>query len=133
MNTELEVRQKAIHMWRSRRTVKEIVKECERSERWFYKWRARYEQEGWQGLKSQSKAPKKHGTKYTTRMRQVIIETRSELEAGTALGTELKYIGGQAIRTELRGKKLHKTPSRTTIERIVRQAGMTNKKSQRLR
>lgn len=128
MDTELELRQKAIHMWRSGHKVKEIVKECERSERWVYKWRERYEQSGWQGLKSQSKAAKKHGTKYTERMRQVIIETRSELEAGTALGSQLKYIGGQAVRTELKSKKLHRLPSRSTIERVVREAGMTRNK-----
>ena len=128
METELEVRQKAIHMWRSGRSVKEIVKECERSERWVYKWRARYEQTGWAGLLSQSKAPQKHGTKYTARMRQVIVETRSKLEAGTALGSNLKYIGAQAVRTELKGKKLHRTPSRSTIERVVREAGMTRSK-----
>ena len=116
MKTELEVRQKAIHMWRSGHRVAEIIQECERSERWFYKWRGRYEQSGWSGLISQSKAPKKHGTKYSPRMRQVIIETRSKLEAGKALSTELK------------GKKLAKIPSRATIERVVGEAEMTRSK-----
>ena len=58
----------------------------------------------------------------------MIIETRSELEAGTALGSKLKYIGARAIRTELKGKKLHKTPSRATIERVVKEAEMTRSK-----
>jgi transposase InsO family protein len=128
MSTEMARRQKSIHLWKSGHKMKEIVKKCERSERWVYKWRARYEELGWAGLQSQSKAPRKHGTKYSDRIRAVIIETRSELEAGQALGTQLKYIGAPAIRTELKGKKLKRTPSRATIERVLREGDMTNKK-----
>ena len=106
----------------------EIKAECKRSERWIYKWRKRYKQSGWAGLHSQSTAPKKHGTRYSDRMRQVIQEARSKLEAGQASTTELKYVGGQAIRTELKGKKLRKMPSRATIERVIGEAKMSRPK-----
>lgn len=131
MDTELERRQKAIHMWRSGHSMAEIKAECKRSERWIYKWRKRYKQSGWAGLHSQSTAPKKHGTRYSDRMRQVIQEARSKLEAGQASTTELKYVGGQAIRTELKGKKLRKMPSRATIERVIGEAKMSRPKERR--
>ena len=128
METEQERREKAIHLLRSGHEVSKVASACERSERWVYKWQERYKQSGWTGLISQSKAPKKHGNKYTDRMRQVIKETRSELEAGTALGSKLKYVGSQAIRTELKAKKLQRVPSRSTIERVLREAKMTRAK-----
>ena len=81
MDTELQRREKAIHLLRSGHSVAEVARKSERSTDWMYKWRKRYEQSGWSGLQSQSKAPRKHGKSYSKRIRQVIIETRSELEA----------------------------------------------------
>lgn len=125
MDTEQGVREKAIHLLRSGSRVAEAATACGRSERWVYKWQARYEAEGWAGLASQSRAPKRHGGKLPQGMERAIRRVRSELEAEAASGQGLKYIGAQAIRTRLKQKRLKRVPSCSTIERVLKQAGMT--------
>ncbi len=125
MNIEKSVREKAIHMLRSGSSVPEVAAACGRSKRWVYKWQSRYEAEGWAGLESQSRAPKKHGRKLTKALKRAILRARSELEAEAASGEGLKYIGAQAIRTRLKKKRLKRIPSCPTIERVLSRAGMT--------
>ncbi len=132
MDTEKNAREKAIHLLRSGSNVQEVAQLCGRSERWVYKWQARYEADGWAGLESQSRAPKKHGRKLTKAMRRTILRTRSELEAEAASGQGLKYIGARAIRTRLKKKRLRWIPSCPTIERILSQAGMTRPQEPRI-
>ncbi len=132
MDTEKNAREKAIHLLRSGSNVQEVAKACGHSERWVYKWQARYEADGWAGLESQSRAPKKHGRKLTKVMRRTILRTRSELEAEAASGQGLKYIGARAIRTRLKKKRLRWIPSCPTIERILSQAGMTRPQEPRI-
>ncbi|HIC73042.1 MAG TPA: transposase [Alphaproteobacteria bacterium] len=132
MDTEKNAREKAVHMLRSGSNVQEVAKACGRSKRWVYKWQARYQAEGWAGLESQSRAPQKHGRKLTKAMRRSILRARSELEAETASGQGLKYIGSRAIRTRLKKKRLRWIPSCPTIERVLSQAGMTRPQEPRI-
>ena len=101
MSQEIDRRQKAIHLLRSGSSVQEVAETCERSRSWVYKWQSRYVSEGWEGLQSQSRAPKRHGRKLSRRMGKAILRIRSELEAEAASDKGLKYIGPQAIRTRL--------------------------------
>jgi transposase len=125
VDTEKDAREKAIHMLRSGSTVETVAKACGRSKRWVYKWQARYKADGWTGLESQSRVPKKHGRKLTKAMKSAILRTRSELEAEAARGQGLKYVGARAVRTRLKKKRLRWIPSCPTIERVLSQAGMT--------
>ena len=61
MQTEKELREKAIHLLRSGSSIQEVALACNRSKKWVYKWHARFESEGYAGLSGHSKAPKKHG------------------------------------------------------------------------
>ena len=125
MDTEQSAREMAIHMLRSGSCVQEVAQACQRSKRWVYKWRKRYEAEEWAGIESQSRAPKKHGRKLTKAMECAILRARSELEAEAASGNGLKYVGARAVRTRLKKKRLRRIPSCSTIERVLSQAGMT--------
>jgi transposase InsO family protein len=125
MSTLLEERQAAIHLLRAGYSVDQVAQQLNRTPRWVRKWRKRFEAEGWQGLAGRSQAPKAHGKRWPEHVRQLVAQTRSELEAAAALGTGLKYIGGIAIRTRLKAKLNGALPSVPTIERILREKEMT--------
>jgi transposase InsO family protein len=125
MPTIREDRYTAIHLLRAGHSVEQVAKQLKRTPQWVRKWRKRYENEDWQGLASQSRAPKKHGRRLPESVRQLVAQTRSELEAEAALGTGLKYIGARAIRTRLQDKPNALRPSVATIERILREKEMS--------
>jgi UDP-N-acetylglucosamine enolpyruvyl transferase len=58
-------------------------------------------------------------------MRREIRKARSELEAEAEKPGELTYISAPAVRARLDRKKLKPLPSISSIERVLRQAGMT--------
>lgn len=118
-------RKTAIHLLRSGYTTREVASKCQRSSAWVRKWRRRYETEGWSGLAGHSQAPKRHGQKISASTKRAILRVRSELEADAASGKGLKYIGSRAVRTRLKQKRLKRVPSRATIERVLRAAGVT--------
>lgn len=119
----------AIMQLRKGKTMAEVAKTLNRSLGWVCKWKQRYEEDGWQGLKDRSRAPTKHGNQLPTAVKKAIIQARLEVEADAMLGKGLKYIGGQAIRTRLKQQKVTPLPSVPTIERVIRAAGMTKAKS----
>jgi len=115
MATIQEERLTAIHLIRAGHSPKEVANQLGRTTQWVGKWWHRYEVESWQGLGDRSRAPKKHGKRIATEVRDMIIQTRSELEAEAALGQGLKYIGGRAVRTRLKDKRVKPLPSLSTI------------------
>ncbi len=119
----------AIHLLRSGSSVKEVATELDRSVFWVYKWQERFEQKGWAGLQSQSRAPKQHGRRLTPEVQQAIVQTRSELESEAAEDEGLKYIGGPAVLACLNRKKVQPLPSLASIERVLRAFGMTKAKA----
>jgi transposase len=121
-------RKRAVMQLKQGKTVKEVASSLERHKNWVGKWRKRFEEEGYQGLRSRSRRPKKHGRKLAPKIREAIIETRLEIEAAVGLGEGLKYIGGMAVRTKLKAKKIKPLPSVPTIERVLREAGLTKPK-----
>jgi transposase InsO family protein len=126
-------RESAIHLLRSGQSVQRVAESLHRSERWVRKWRARFRAEGWAGLKDRSRRPHRLVRQTPEAQKQAIREARSELEAEAARGEGLKYIGGQAVRTRLKEKGIQPLPSKATIARVLRAAGMTRpwKRSQK--
>ena len=119
----------AIMQLRKGKTMTEVAKILNRSLGWVSKWKQRYENGGWTGLKDRSRAPTKHGNRLPTDIKESILQARLELEVNAELGEGLKYIGGQAIRTRLKQQKVIPLPSVPTIERVISAAGMTKPKS----
>jgi transposase InsO family protein len=125
MSTLLEERHTAIHLLRADHSVAEVAQQLDRTPRWVRKWRKRFEEEGWRGLKDRSHAPHTHGTRLSDSIRQAVVQARSELEAEAERGSGLKYIGGMAVRTRLRAKHVRPLPSVPTIERVLHEKEMT--------
>jgi len=123
--TLLEERKSAIHLLRSGQNAKAVAKELGRTPRWVRKWRKRYQSEGWDGLHSRSRRPHHFARQISETTKEAIKKARSELEAEASEGKGLKYIGGQAIRTRLKDEKVSPLPSISSIERVIRSAGMT--------
>lgn len=121
----LDERKSAIHLLRAGKSVSETASELKRSQPWVRKWRKRYQQGVWAGLKSRSCRPHHIARKISQDVKAAIRIARSELEAEASLGKGLKYIGGQAIRTRLKERGIAPLPSIPTIERVIRSAGMT--------
>lgn len=118
-------RETAIHLLQSGLSIQEVARKCKRSSAWVRKWNSRFKAKGWAGLQGESKAPQRHGRQFSLATRRAILRARSELEAEAARAKGLKYIGARAVRTRLKQKRLKKVPSRSTIERVLQEAGMT--------
>jgi transposase/transposase InsO family protein len=118
-------RQAFIHLVRSGKTVSQAAQELGRSRSWGYKWKARYEQEGWAGVKERSRAPRRVARQTLTTVRQEIVRVRSMLEAEAQEPDQLGYIGAPAIYARLQSSGLQPLPGLSTIERLLRRAGMT--------
>jgi transposase InsO family protein len=130
MKTDLFTERKlAVMQLRQGKTMTEVARSLNRSLGWVSKWNRRYAEGSWTGLKEKSRAPIQHGNQLTSAIKEAVCQARLELEAEAELGVGLKYIGGQAIRTRLRQKKVTPLPSVATIERVIRQAGLTRPKA----
>lgn len=127
MGTKVDDRQRQafIHLVRSGRTVSQAAQELGRARSWGYKWQGRYEQEGWAGVKARSRAPCHVARQTAAVVRQEIVRVRSELEVEAQESDKLGYIGGHAIYGRLQSSGIQPLPGVSTIERILRQAGMT--------
>jgi len=125
-------RRMAVHLLRKGEKVENIASELERSEVWVRKWWKRYRQEGYRGLQDRSRTPKNHGRKLSEEMVTTVCLARSELEAEKELGIGLKYIGALAVRTRLKKWRVTPLPSKASIERILREHKLTNKKGKKM-
>ena len=72
-------RETAIHLLRSGLAVREAAQQLKRSESWVYKWKKRFDEEGWAGLADRSRAPHHVANKLPEKTRRAIRQARSEL------------------------------------------------------
>lgn len=128
MTTLAEDRYTAIHLLRAGHSTAEVAKLLQRTDRWVRKWYRRFREEGWGGLQERSRVPHQLPRRLSEAIRQDVVQARSELEAEAARSDQLKYIGGPAVRTRLKAKKLPTLPSVPTIERILREKKLTRQK-----
>ena len=106
MKTESEAeRRTAIHLLRSGKMPKEVANDVGYSPAWVRKWRQRFQEAGWEGLQSRSRAPKHSPGQLPEKVRQAIRRVRSELEAEARQPGKLSYVGSHAIRARLQRKR----------------------------
>ncbi|MGA7272818.1 MAG: helix-turn-helix domain-containing protein [Acidimicrobiia bacterium] len=120
-----EDRKALIHLLNSGKTPREAAQILARSRGWAYKWKDRFEQEGWAGLQARSRAPQHIARQTSAEIRQEILRIRSELEAEAENKDNLGYIGADAIYGRLLVHGIESPPAVSTIERILRHAGKT--------
>ena len=116
-------RSKAIHLLRSQESVGRVAEILNKSESWVYKWQRRFQQEGWSGLESRSRAPKRHPTQLPELVYQAVRTVRSELELEATQPGKLCYVGAGAIRARLCQQQVTPLPSISSIERELRRRG----------
>jgi putative transposase len=117
---EFRLRRKAIRMHVQGSAQQEILAGVQRCRAWLSKWQTRFDQEGTAGLHSRSRRPAHTPTTYSSRIRQLIVQTRRRL-----VKQKVGLIGARAVQRELRkviGSK--SLPSLSTIKRVLRQRGL---------
>lgn len=122
---DLEDRKALIHLLNSGKTPREAAQVLGRSRGWAYKWKDRFEQDGWAGLQAHSRAPQHIARQTATEIRQEIVRIRCELEAEAEAPDSLGYVGADAIYGRLLLQGIKSPPAVSTIERILRHAGKT--------
>jgi len=130
MNQQQVDREKAVHLRRMGHETAAVASELGYSPQWVRKWWRRYQAAGWDGLADQSRAPHHHSNRVDNKVRQAVVKARSELEAEASRNQGLKYIGGRAVRTRLKST-VSPLPSVATIERILREEGMTKPREEK--
>ena len=130
ITASFQERKLAIMMLRKGKTMQEVAENMNRSLFWVSKWNKRYHDEGWTGLHGRSRAPHHHGKRLPSEIREAIRDTRLKLEVEAALGVGLKYIGGQAIKTRLKIDGVEPLPSISSIERVLRETGLSSQKEE---
>lgn len=123
--TAYEARKSLIHLLNSGTQPREAAQELGRSRSWAYKWKNRYEEDGWAGLQSRSRTPKHVPNRTPSEVCDEIFRIRSQLEANAANKDSLGYIGAHAIYGRLDSDGIAPLPAVSTIERILHQAGRT--------
>jgi len=123
-----EQRKTAIHLIRSGLSKLEVASRLHRSPEWIYTWWRRYnENKDFTDLRSHSKAAKHSPRKFSEEIRREVKIARSELEAEKAESKTKVHIGVEAVRERLKTKGLKKIPSTKSIERILKESGMSNR------
>lgn len=123
---ELQRRRKAIRLWLNGTAPHEIVQRVQRSRAWLGKWRLSFQRQGWRGLRSHSRRPRRNPKAYAARIVRLIVQTRRRL-ARQRVGLS----GPRAIQRELRQSGLGKrTPSLATIKRVLHAQGLSTPPSE---
>jgi hypothetical protein len=124
MSERHTARERTVNVLRAGQTTTDGAAALHRSESWVRTCWRRSQHAGWAGHADMSRAPHQHGTRLADDVRASIIQARSELEAAAATGTGLTSIGARAVRTHLTASHRDPLPSVSTIERVMREAGM---------
>jgi hypothetical protein len=126
MGNDVEnARHSLIHLLRSGRTPEEAAVEVGHCLSWAYKWQKRFNEAGWDGLKSQSRTPHHQPNRTSEKTKRKILAIRAELEEEAKKPNALSYIGARAIFGRM-VERCHKLiPSISTIEKVLREAGAT--------
>jgi putative transposase len=118
--SELRIRRRALRLWATGHSVKDLLRRIHRSKGWLSKWRTRYRLGGWEALHSHSRRPHHQPTAWSARWEQLIVQTRLRLKRA-----KIGLSGPTAIRRELQKlDRHHRVPSCTTIKRILHRHGL---------
>lgn len=113
---EYRLRRKAIRWLVKGVKPSVILKRIGRGRTWLAKWYTRFDQQGLEGLKSQSRRPHRTPSACPPRIVRLIVQTRRRL-----VKRKVGLIGPRAIRRELGKLRLGRhLPSLTAIKRVLR-------------
>lgn len=117
---EIRYRRQAFKFFELGKSPVEILARLPRSRAWLFKWKRRFEEQGWQALDSLPKTPQHSPNGYAPEVVRLVVQTRKRMEKSTA-----GLISARALQQELlRRHLLTSAPAQTTIKRWLRQAGL---------
>ena len=123
---ECQRRRQAIRLWLTDTPIPEILRRVQRSRAWLGKWRLRFQHQGWRGLRSHSRRPRRNPKAYSARIVRLIVQARRRLAR-----QQVGLSGPRAIQRELRQSGLGKrTPSLATIKRVLHTQGLSTPPSE---
>lgn len=115
---EQHKRQQAIRLWLKGVRPTHILEIISRGWAWWAKWKGRYQQFGWRGLRSQRRKPQSNLRAYAPSVRQLIVRVYAQVQK-----RRWGLRGASAVRHELRVTyRLQPLPSLSTIKRVLRKA-----------
>jgi putative transposase len=122
---ELRRRRQAIRLRVQGVPHKIILEKVQRSRAWLSKWQKRFEQQGASGLRTRSRRPHHTPGACSPRIAKLIVQTRRLL-----VKQKVGLRGARAIRHELRKVLGKRTPSLTTINRVLQKRHLVSTPSE---
>lgn len=117
---EIRYRRQAFRFFEMEKSPVEILAHIPRSRAWLFKWKQRFEQDGWAALDSLPKTPLHSPQSYLRETVRLVVRIRRRLEKQTA-----GLVSARAIQKELRSLRLGSDiPSEATIKRWLRDEGV---------
>lgn len=117
---EIRYRRQAFKLFALGKSPLQILARIPRSRAWLFKWKQRFETQGWQALDSLSKAPHHCPHGYPPAVVRLVLRTRQRLEKST-----VGLVSPRSVQQELlRRRLLSPVPAQTTIKRWLRAAGL---------
>jgi hypothetical protein len=114
---EIRDRRLAFRLFDKGKSPIHMLKQLGRSSSWLFKWKQRFEQDGWAALDGASRSPQRSPQQYSAATVKLVVRLRRRLEKAAA-----GLIGPRAIREELRRHhRLKPLPSLSTIKRWLRE------------
>lgn len=124
---EYEKRCKAIQLYKKGHGFNNILQLVQRGRFWLSKWLRRHKEQGLDGLKNQSRAPKRIWRKTSEHIVKKILSIREELESHKTGRSAFSGIGAEVVHWELKQRKVRKLPAISTIAKILSRNGKTGK------
>lgn len=126
---EYDIRHKAIQLHKEGIGFNEILQRVRRSKGWLSKWLRRYKEQGFDGLRDKSRAPKRVRRSTPPHMVKRVLFIRYELESHKTRRSAFSGIGAETIHWELERSGFKNIPSISTISRILLRHGKTRKET----
>ena len=126
-HNEYDIRHKAIQLYNKGIGFNEVLQRVQRSKGWLFKWLGRFKDQGMDGLRDKSRAPKRIRRSTPQHMVQKVLSIREELESHKTRRSAFSGIGAEAIHWELERRRFNNIPSISTISRILLNHGKTRK------
>ena len=134
MKTEITLRKKAINLDLQGVKKTEIARRLNKSRLWVHHWVSRYDARfPEESLKNRSCAPKKIKETYPKKIKDLVLRSRKEREAGRRPAYKYALIGAESIYYELRELGISPLPPARTIHSWLKQAGSIRERKGKIR
>lgn len=134
MDTEITLRKKVVRLWLQGKSKSEIARRLQKPRLWVHRWIGRYDPNApEESLRNRPCAPKHVRKYYSQKVKDFVLHSRLEREAGKHSKYQHALIGAEAIHYELRELGVTPLPSPRTIHGWLKQAGKVKERRAKVR